>query len=121
MVVQVFVAQRQAIHPLGHQLPYAVFDTLGIAVIGKTIGQAIEQSNAPIHLAQQQPTTVRCDAPAVKTPDHLASTQGLKFQLFRFTLCIHRPLSLVAGKCLVALALCNKKRPISRGVVRNPG
>ena len=86
VVVQIFVAQRQTIYPLGHQIPHAVFDALGVAVIGEASDQAIQQADTLIHLAQQQSATVRSDSPTVKAANHLAPTQGLIFQLFWFTL-----------------------------------
>ena len=70
VVVQVFVAQRQAIHPLGHQIPHTVFDALGVAVIGEASGQAVQQADTLIHLAQQQSATVRSDSPTVKAANH---------------------------------------------------
>jgi integrase len=42
-------------------------------------------------------------------------------KLLGIKLCRHRPLSLVAGKCLAVLFLCNKQRPISIGSVSFPG
>ncbi|WP_419606037.1 hypothetical protein [Thiolapillus sp.] len=63
-----------------------MFDALGVAVIGEASGQAIQQADTLIHLAQQQSATVRSDSPTVKAANHLAPTQGLKFQLFWFAL-----------------------------------
>jgi hypothetical protein len=46
---------------------------------------------------------IRRDTSAVESAKHLAPTQGVKFKLLGITLYRHRPLSPVAGKCLVAL------------------
>ena len=47
--------KSQTIYPLGHQIPHAVFDALGVAVIGEASGQAIQQADTLIHLAQPLP------------------------------------------------------------------
>ena len=106
MIAQVFIAQRQAIHPLRDQRLDTVLNAIGVAVVGEAGGQPIQQPEAFIHLAQQQATPIRRDTSAVESTDHLASTQGVKFQLLGITLCRHRPLSWWSHKVLFALALC---------------
>ncbi|WP_419624286.1 hypothetical protein, partial [Thiolapillus sp.] len=71
---------RTAGAPIGCQRP-SRFWGLGCPKIYHEAEDTLEKS-----------ATVRSDSPTVKAANHLAPTQGLKFQLFWFTLCIHRPL-----------------------------
>jgi hypothetical protein len=121
MIVEILIAQGQAIDPLRDQRMSAVLDTVGVAVIGEATGHPLQQTYPLINLPQQQSTTVGSDPAAVKTTHHIAATQCVKFQLIRGTLCWHRPSLLFARKVLFALTLCNKERPISILSVRFSG
>lgn len=46
VVVETFIAQCQAIHPLRHQCLDTVLNTIGIAVVGEACGQPIQQAEA---------------------------------------------------------------------------
>ena len=72
------------------------------------LAPAEEQTQALIHFPQQQPATVRSDPAAVETAHHFPASQGVKFQLRRTTLCVHRPLLLRLSKCLAVLTLCTR-------------
>jgi hypothetical protein len=58
VIVQIFIAQRQTINTLRHQLMHAVLDALRIAVIGETRRQPIQRSHTLINLTQQQAAAV---------------------------------------------------------------
>ena len=74
MIIKILVTERQAIHPLRDQRLNAVLDTVGVTVIGEAGGQSGQHAQANINLAQQQPATIRGDAPTVKTPHHFPTT-----------------------------------------------
>jgi hypothetical protein len=66
VVVQVLVTQRQGVDALGDEVFYGVLCPVGIAVVGKAGGQALEQPQAPIDLAQQNPAGVGSQVSAVE-------------------------------------------------------
>ena len=73
MIIEIFVPQRQRVDPLRDQLPNPVFDALGMAPVLEAGGQARQQVDAPVDLAQQQCAAVGADHPAVKLGAHLAA------------------------------------------------
>ena len=73
VIVEVFLPQRQRVDPLRDQLPDLVFDQLGIAPVFEAGGQARQQVDAPVDLAQQQRAAVGADHPAVKLGAYLAA------------------------------------------------
>lgn len=81
VVVEVFVALRQRIHPLAQQLIHAVFDSLRIARIRQYRSHSIEQSDLLIGFADQQQPRIRSDLAAVKSNFHSTSSNASK-QLF---------------------------------------
>ena len=54
VIVEVFVAQGQAIDALGEQLFHRVLDEERMAVVGKAAAQAAEHPEAAVELAQEQ-------------------------------------------------------------------
>ena len=53
MIVEVLISQRQPVDALGDQLPHAVFDLLGLAVIAEASGKLPHDTSALFGLAQQ--------------------------------------------------------------------
>ena len=111
MVVEIFVPQRNPIDPLTDQGLQTVLGPLPIAVVSKTSGKPLENTKTPLHLAQQHPAAIRTDHPAIKSPDHFAPSQLLKYHLFLYTLCFHKAALLLARNCLLAQLLCHEERP----------
>src|SRR3990170_3598908 len=74
-----------------------------------------------LHLSQQQTACIRADLAAIKSADHSATPQVLKFHLFSCTLCFHKAALLLARNCLVTQPLCHDERPYSSLSVRNSG
>jgi hypothetical protein len=88
---------------------------------GEAGSESCEHAEPVVHLPQQQSATVRGDPTTVETAPHIPPSQTVKFQLAPITLCRHRPLLLRVRKCLAALTLCTKERPISILMVRFTG
>ena len=121
MVVEVFVAQGQAVDPLGHQFLDRVLDRLGVAVVGKTGGELAERAGEPFGFAQQQAAAVGADGAAIKAADHGALTEGLKNEVGTVTLCSHEAVSAAWHRGCSAKSLCQREQPLSIPLVRNTG
>ena len=76
VVVEVLVAQCQGEDALGDKVGDTVLDGGGVAVVGKAAGQALEQSQAGVYLAQQQAAGVGSEVPAVESGRYLAPAQA---------------------------------------------
>jgi len=70
VIVEVFVAQRQAEDPLAHQCLDLMLDIARVAPIGEAGAKATHQPDALVDLSQQQRTSVRGDVPAIETGYH---------------------------------------------------
>ena len=70
VIVQVFIAQRQAEDALPHQGLDLMLDIARVAPIDEAVGEATHQCEAPVDLPQQQRARVRGDAPAIETGHH---------------------------------------------------
>ena len=73
MIVEIFVAQRQAKDPLSDQRADFMLDQFGPAGVLETLGEAIDQTDRPIRRPQQQRPGVRGHRTAVKTRHHAAA------------------------------------------------
>ena len=87
VIVEVFVAQRQAVDALGNQLGDLVFDAVGIAAVLKAGRKPPQQIDASIGLAQQQAAGVGGDRPTVKARHNLAPKMLPKRKARWATLC----------------------------------
>jgi hypothetical protein len=65
MIIEIFVAQDQAVDPLAHQLLDAMFNVTLVTVVDETAGKIPQQTAAALKLAQYQPPTI---AGEVTTP-----------------------------------------------------
>ena len=111
MIVEIFIPQRNPINPLTDQGLQTVLGPLRIAVVSKTPRKPLENTKAPLHLAQHHPARIRTNHPPIKSPDHFAPSQLLKCHLFLYTLCFHKAALLLARNCLLAQLLCHEERP----------
>ena len=82
MVVQVFVPQRQPVHPLGHQFLHPVVEPRGVPMVPKAGRELGDDPRALLHLAPQQPAGVRGDRPAIKLTPYFAANQQVAEKLF---------------------------------------
>ncbi len=128
VVVQVFVAQRQTDHALRDHLPQRVLNQRRIPPVDEALGEAAQQIDAAVHLAQQQHAAVAGQPVGGKLGYHLARKMGCKLEAFLSTLCHQkgRPVSRIHS--VLITQLCRKRRPFSISnctrestLVRNPG
>ena len=89
VIVEVFITQGNPAHPLGDHLQHRVLDLPGVAIIGEAVGDALRQPQAAIHLAQQDGAAIGGEPAGIETTDDLTTTEGVKFELRRRTLCVH--------------------------------
>ena len=86
VVVQVFVSQRQGIHPLPHHRPERMSATRLAAGVGQRLRGAFGQSQHPVGLAQQHCAAVGGDGSAGKTGLHKATFAAWKTNGFQITI-----------------------------------
>jgi hypothetical protein len=95
VVVQILIAQRQTVHPLGQHLLDAVLGQPGRAEIGEAAGQAPQEPHPAIHLPEQERAGIRGQRASVKTGQHRAAKMSCKLEAGLSTLCHSKePLSL---------------------------
>jgi len=91
MVVEVFIAERDAKHPLPDQRPYRV-DQILPAMIAKAICKAPHQIDRRIGRAQKQRAGIRRHRSSIKGRFHDAAFHPSKFRPLCATLSLHRGL-----------------------------
>ena len=69
MIIEIFIAECQGVHPLGHQFRYTVLNTVRGPVIPKATSESFDDPSAALHLPQEQTPAVRTDLSAVKACD----------------------------------------------------
>jgi len=92
VIVQVFVAKREAADPLPHQRRHGMRHARRIPMIGGAPGELAQQIRRPIRLAEQHRAAIRGQRPAVKARDHLATRHPLKRQRSGHALCLQNTL-----------------------------
>ena len=90
MIVEILVAQRQRMHALRHQRAHVVLHARGVAMVHEATGQPLRQTDASVHLAQQQAAAIRTHVAAVVAARHQAPSEGLEIELCAATLCVQR-------------------------------
>ncbi len=96
VVVEVFIAQGQAVDPLGEQFFDGVLDEVGVAMIGEAAGELAEDAGDLLDLAEQQCPAVGGDVAAVEIGEDFSSAEHGKVEEGGVTLCLHRAAS---GRC----------------------
>jgi hypothetical protein len=89
VVVQIFVAQRQAVDALPHKRRDRMTDPRRIAIIAEACGELLQDACRALHFAQQHRAAVRGQRPPVEPRHHLAPPSLLKPQRVVRTLCRH--------------------------------
>jgi len=87
VVIEILVAQRQPVEPLGQKLGQRMIDKAGVARVAETGGQRAGQTQAVIDLAQQEHAAVTGEVAGGKVGDDLAGTQVGKEQRLLVTDC----------------------------------
>ncbi len=90
VVDQIFVAERDAEHPLRYHRLDAVLDLRLDATVGKTGGEPPDQTDRPIGRAEQQPAGVRGGVAAIECGHDLAALDHFITEQVAATLCRHR-------------------------------
>ena len=121
MVDEIFVAERDAEHPLRHHGLDRVFDLSAGAPIGKAGGEPGNHADRPIGRAEQQPTGVRRDRAAVEGGDHPAALDHFIPEQIPATLCRHRGTPLDQPNCLWQKSYRRFRAPMHLSAVRNSG
>jgi len=78
VVDQVFVAERQAEHPLPHQGADLMLDQLRGTAIPEAQSEPVDQPDRPIRRSQQQRPGIRRDRPAIERGHHRTPFHGCK-------------------------------------------
>ena len=111
MVVEVFVAQRQSVNPLGDQVIDRVLDQFGVTVIGEATGESSDDPRFRFDFPQQQGPGVGRDGSAVKNSANFPLLKGLKIESICVTLCLHRVASCMRLNVLLINKLSHTRRP----------
>jgi hypothetical protein len=90
VVVEVFIAKRDAKDPLPDQRANRMFDQVLTAMIAKAICKTTHQTNRPIGRAQKQRSGIRRHQPGIEGCFHSPTFHHSKIKLFCATLCRHR-------------------------------
>jgi hypothetical protein len=90
VVVQILVAERQAVDALRQHLLHAVMAPILRPEIGETGREPPNQADAPVRLPQQQCPGVGGDCAAVEVGDHGPRKMGFKLEAGLITLCHSR-------------------------------
>jgi len=90
MVVQVFVAERQAEHPLANHGSDRMRDQVPIAAVAEAGREALNEPDRPVGRGQQQRTGIRRHKSAVEGSDHTAASRPSEIHLVCVTVCGHR-------------------------------
>ena len=76
VVVEVLVAQRQGVDPLGDQLLDGVLDEVGVAVVGEAGGELADDPGESLGLAEQQGAAVGGDVAAVEVGEDFVGSRA---------------------------------------------
>jgi hypothetical protein len=120
VVVQIFIPQRQRLHPLRYQLPNRVLDALRVPMIREASRKLHQDPRLLLDLPQQQPARVAGDRSPVKPPLYSASSQRMKLEGFLVTLCTQKAVLLLRQKSYSQKYLCQKETAFFNFSVRNP-
>ena len=89
VIVQVFIAERQAEHALADQGLDRVLEQPRITTVRETGCHPPDQPEAAIQSPQKQRSRIRCDGSATEPGHHFLALDGFKFEQRRGTLCLH--------------------------------
>ena len=90
MIIEIFVAQHQAIHALRDHICQRVLDQIWITMINEARGKLLDDLAARFKFTQHERPAIRGDGAAVKLSDYITSSDSLKVKRTMRTLC-HQP------------------------------
>lgn len=121
MIDQVFVAERDAQHPLADQGRNVMHDPVAGTTIDKASGEPLGQPDRPIRRPEQQSPRIRGDRPASEIGHHPPPIDRCKTHPFRATLRRHRGALLRSRKSLSQKNFRTFRTPMHLPSVRNAG
>ena len=121
VVVDVLIAKRYRIHPLGNQLGNAVLDQLCDPIIDKALRKTPEDPRALLDLSKQQAPSVGRDPASAEIRHHLARAKALKLELLGITLCMQNLGSFLRCNCLRQQYFTPRLEPFFNLLVRYAG
>ena len=105
MVVEVLVAQGQAVDALGEEVLQGMLDEVGVAVVVEAGGELADDAGEGLGLAEQEGAAVCGDGAAVEVGEDLAGSEHGKVEVGRVTLCGHRAALGQCRRCLLQFHL----------------
>src|SRR5262249_296917 len=87
MIVEILVASGDGEDALGEEGPLGMGDAVGVAGIGETAVQSVEQSQAFVGLSEQEHSGVRGESSAGEIGEEATATETGKGERCRVTLC----------------------------------
>src|SRR6202000_961165 len=121
VVVEIAIAEAESEDSLLEKFGEGVLDEFGVAVIGETVGELVEEVELGFDLPQEESTGVGGHRAAVKTGDHVPGSQGLEGQFWSVTVCHGATVSGVDSKGLWLFPLCQLRVRRASPLVRNRG
>ena len=121
VVDQVFVAQRDAEHPLPDQGRHRVLDQIRHPAVLEAAGKPLDQPGRPVGRTQQHRPGLRGHRAAVKRRHHRSPLDTCKAKQIRATLCLHRipPGAETNRSCNTIFS--DQAAPMHLPPLRNPG
>jgi len=110
VVVQVLIAQGDAVYALPHQFADSVFYQVRSPVIAKAAGELAQDAGALFHRAQQQRPGLGGDLSAIEPGHHVTRKMRCEREERLGTLCHSRSRFLFGPNCCVETQLCHEKR-----------
>ena len=83
VVVEILVAQRQCVDPLGNEMLQGVLDELGVSMIGEASSKLVDDGREFLGLAEQQATSIGGDITAIERCANLARAKDREIQIGR--------------------------------------
>jgi hypothetical protein len=110
LIIEVFVAQGQAVNPLRQHLLNRVLHLGLLSTVQETLRQARQQIQALVGFAQQQGAAVGTDGSPIEAGHDFPPSEGFKSETGLVTLCHSESRSSLGGNCCLETQLCHEER-----------
>jgi hypothetical protein len=121
VIIEIFVPQRQAQHPLRTQFLDRVFNKRRIAMVMEASGQIPQPSPLMLDFLEKKSSSVAANIPSPEISHNSTPTKSLKLKLFFVTLCHEKSLFCSLFNLLRYNILYSTGRLFSIPMVRNAG
>jgi len=98
-----------------------VLDEILSTVVSETLCQASSDTEPSVYFSQKKSAAIGGDVPTIKRSLNLATAKPLEFDLYWFTLCVQKAVSLFVPNLFCDKTLGNRKRPFVNLPVRYAG